>query len=80
MSETRAPYDADLFGAPTPADVSLADQIASVEREIAMRERVYPRWVQSERMTQRQADRELLAMRAVLATLLRAATADEAGA
>lgn len=59
----------DLFGDPTPADVSLADQIACVEREIAMRERVYPRWVQSERMTQEKADRELLTMRAVLATL-----------
>lgn len=72
--------EADLFGTPTPDDVSLADQIASVEREIRMRERVYPRWVQSERMTQEKADRELLTMRAVLATLRRAETADEVGA
>lgn len=59
----------DLFPAATPADVSLADQVACVEREIKMRERVYPRWVQSERMTQAQAARELLAMRAVLESL-----------
>lgn len=71
MSEPRAPYDADLFGDPTPDDVSLADQIACVKREIAMRERAYPRWVESERMTQAQADRELLSMRAVLETLSR---------
>jgi hypothetical protein len=49
--------------------VSLADQIASVQREIAMRERVYPKWVSAGRMKQVAADRELAAMRAVLATL-----------
>lgn len=48
---------------------SLADQIQSVKREIAMRERVYPHWVADKRMTQRKADDELVAMRAVLKTL-----------
>ncbi len=50
---------------------SLTDQIASVKREIAMRERVYPAWVMRERMTQIQADHELDCMRAVLATLVK---------
>lgn len=48
---------------------SLADQIAAVRREIVMRERVYPWQVRNGRMSQAAADRELAAMRAVLATL-----------
>lgn len=48
---------------------TLDDQIASVEREIAQRLRVYPRQVAAERMTQAAADRELARMRAVLSTL-----------
>lgn len=58
---------AELF-APT-----LADQIAAVKREIALRERVYPRWVADRRLTQDKADREIAAMKAVLATLERLA-------
>lgn len=49
--------------------VPLSSQIACVEREIAMRERVYPRWVVERRMTQAKADAEIEAMRAVLATV-----------
>lgn len=71
MSEPRAPYTADMLGEPTPADVSLTDQIACIEREIRMRERVYPRWVESKRMTQTKADHEILVMRAVLDSLKR---------
>lgn len=48
---------------------SIAEQIASVEREIRMRERVYPRWVEQRRMTVKTAEHELACMRAVLATL-----------
>lgn len=50
---------------------SLEQQIACVEREIGMRERVYPRWVNSRppKLTQKKADEELGAMRAVLGTL-----------
>ena len=50
--------------------VDLANQIRCVEREVRMRERVYPRWVASGKMTAPAADRELAAMRAVLSTLL----------
>jgi hypothetical protein len=46
--------------------ITLDDQIAAVEREIAMRGRVYPRQVFNRKMTQRQADREI----AVLASLI----------
>jgi len=51
-------------------EITLAEQIAAVRREIAMRERVYPKWVASGRMTQVKAEHEIAAMRAVLDTLL----------
>lgn len=57
----------ELFTEPLP--VPIEDQIRCVEREIEMRERVYPRWVSEKRLTQAKADRELAAMRAVLRTL-----------
>jgi hypothetical protein len=44
-------------------------QIACVEREIRMREHVYPAMVGKRKMSQRTADLELAAMRAVLRTL-----------
>ena len=48
---------------------TLDDQIDCVKREIGMRERVYPKWVQLRRFSQEQSDRELGRMRAVLNTL-----------
>lgn len=48
---------------------ALDEQIACVTREVKMRERVYPRRVQAGHMSQKQADRELDTMKAVLATL-----------
>ncbi len=44
-------------------------QLEAARRELAMRERVYPRWVQQEKMTQEKADHEIAAMRAIVATL-----------
>lgn len=57
-----------LFPGAAPS-VSLGRQIACVEREITMRERVYPGWVDKGRMTNATADQEIAAMKAVLATL-----------
>ncbi len=51
------------------AQPSLAQQIGCVKREIAMRRRVYPRWVADGRLIQSKADAEIAAMEAVLATL-----------
>lgn len=50
--------------------VGLDRQIECVEREIRMRERVYPRWVETGRMKQEKANEELEAMRAVRETLV----------
>ena len=49
--------------------IKISEQIACVRREIAMRRRVYPRWIESGKMTQAKADREIAVMEAVLATL-----------
>jgi len=42
-----------------------AAKLACVEREIKMRERVYPRWVAAGKMSQEKADLELEVMRAI---------------
>ncbi len=53
--------------APAPAvDVPIADMIACIRRELAMRQRVYPRQVEANRMKQAEADQELRRMQAVL--------------
>ena len=54
---------------------SIEEQIACVKREVALRERLYPRWVAMQKMTQAKADTELAAMKAALATLERVSVA-----
>ena len=49
--------------------IDLKQQIDCVAREIHMREKVYPDWIKRGRMKQEQADYQIKAMRAVLATL-----------
>jgi GH15 family glucan-1,4-alpha-glucosidase len=48
---------------------TLTDQIASARRELSMRRRVYPSWIERKRMTQTQADHEIACMEAIIATL-----------
>lgn len=50
--------------------VSLEKQIACVRREIAMRERTYPKWIVGGRMSKAKAVEEMLLMKAVLETLV----------
>lgn len=52
-----------------PQDISIRDQVACVGRELGMRKRCYPKWVSSERMTQKEADQEIAAMEAVYKTM-----------
>ena len=49
--------------------MDIDEQLRSVAREIAMRKRVYPKWVATNRMTEAEARREVAAMEAVYATL-----------
>ena len=44
--------------------ITITEQLACLDREIAMRERVYPRWVSAGKMTQAKVDHEMRAMRA----------------
>lgn len=64
----------DLFSDAKP-HVSLGAQIAEVERELAMRKAVYPRWVAAGRIKQDAADSRTITMEAVLATLKKLAHA-----
>jgi hypothetical protein len=59
--------------------IPLSEQIACVQREIAMRERLYPRWVTDGKKAAHWADKELAGMRAVLATLEAVKRADDDG-
>ncbi len=45
--------------------VSDQDKLVCVQREIAMRKRVYPRWVAAGRMAKAKADREIAIMEAI---------------
>jgi hypothetical protein len=51
------------------SEISVDMQIACVERELALRRRVYPRWVKTGKFNQVRADFEIDAMAAVLETL-----------
>ena len=53
---------------PNPT-ISCAEQLECAERELKLRQRVYPRRVADGKMTQAQADRELARMEAIIATL-----------
>lgn len=57
-----------LSGALLP--VRIADMITEVERELALRAAVYPRWVASGKLKQSTADEQVRRLRAVLDVLL----------
>lgn len=52
--------------------VTTADMIAEVRRELAQRERFYPRFVADKKLPQDRADLQMARLRAVLAFLERA--------
>ncbi len=47
--------------------ISHDDKRACIERELKMRRRVYPRWVEAGKMSQAHADKEIATMEAILA-------------
>ena len=51
-------------------EVTLQDQIDCVTREIGFREKLYPRWVSQNKLTQKTADLEIARMKAVRETLV----------
>lgn len=54
---------------PEVESIPLLDQIRCVEREIAKRMNVYPRLVESKRMTEIESRRQIMLMQAVLCSL-----------
>ena len=50
--------------------ITIADQVRAVQRELAMRERLYPTWITMGKITQEKADHEIASMRAVLASVV----------
>lgn len=48
-----------------PMMFSEQEKAECAKREVKMRERVYPRWVQQGKMTQQQADLEIAMMREI---------------
>ena len=48
---------------------TIAEQISCIRREIRLRERLYPRFVKDGRLSEGKALSELMAIRAVLASL-----------
>lgn len=50
--------------------ITIDEQIAEAEREVAMRRRVYAQWVSHGRMTQRKADRQIAVMEQIAKTLI----------
>jgi hypothetical protein len=66
MTDVSSSSDAD----PKPhRGYTMQEQIACIRRELAMRERVYPKWVQAGRMEAEKADHEINCMQAVHDTL-----------
>lgn len=53
----------------TPPTKPLVEQIKSVARELALRRNVYPLWIKSGRMKEKDATHELACMESILQTL-----------
>lgn len=60
--------------------VTLDEQLREVRREIALRERVYPGWIEKGKVSQMKADRHLFLMRAVGDTIAGLVRQEEAAA
>lgn len=67
----QAQTDELLDETQAPVRTTLNDRIRAVEREIKLRKRVYPRWVDGGKMTQKQADWQIKLMEDTLETLVR---------
>lgn len=61
--------DPGLFPGPTVDDVRHEDIIEELERELAMRRKVYPRWITSGKIDQVTATRRILVLEAALERL-----------
>ncbi len=51
----------------TPADVRYQDKVKELERELAVRRGVYPRWIQTGKINRETAHRRIITLEAILA-------------
>jgi hypothetical protein len=56
--------------------ITINDKLACAQRELEMRQRVYPRQVASGKLTQTKADREIAVMRAIVQDYVRCSQVD----
>jgi hypothetical protein len=47
--------------------ITAQEKLDCARRELAMRRRVYPRWVENQRMSQKQSEKEIAIMEAIVA-------------
>lgn len=57
----------DMFPQATPDDIRLEDKVAELERELALRRRLYPIWVNSGKIQRHAAHRQIITLEAILA-------------
>ena len=60
----------DLFDGPSWRDIRPQDMIEELDREIKVRRRVYPRWVENGKLDPVTADRRILTLQAIKKRLL----------
>ena len=58
------------------AEIPLYEQILCARRELALRKKVYGKWVESRKMTMEKASHEIAAMEAIIQTLEQIHTPD----
>lgn len=59
----------DMFPRATYKDIRKADMLTELERELKVRERVYPRWVAAGKLDPVTADRRILIIKALIKKL-----------
>ena len=60
------------------AEVTLGEMIACVDRELTFREKLFPRWIDQKKLTQKAANIEMDRMRAVRSRILHSAAVETA--
>jgi hypothetical protein len=52
-----------------PAEITTADMLGELRRELAMRERLYPGWVADKKMPREKANRQVAVLKAAIAKI-----------
>ena len=50
-------------------NITIDEQIAEVKRELGLRQKLYPRWIEKRTLKQENADRQMALMQSILDTL-----------